>query len=84
MDAVEFGGLLPITSVMWYFDTHLHYLKQEKSFKPSFVFIDHQSDLVCQLCLWCLLRWLGKTKAQEVHVAQVVNADGDSDSDCDG
>ena len=35
-------------------------------------------------CLWCLLRWLGKTKAQEVHVAQVVNADGDSDSDCDG
>ena len=31
-----------------------------------------------------LPRWLGKTKAQEVHVAQVVNADGDSDSDCDG
>ena len=25
-----------------------------------------------------------KTKAQEVHVAQVVNADGYSDSDCDG
>ena len=33
-------------------------------------------------CLCCLLRWLGKTKAQEVHVAQVVNADGDSKSDC--
>ena len=31
-----------------------------------------------------LPRWLGKTKAQEVHVAQVVNADRDSDSDCDG
>ena len=31
-----------------------------------------------------LPRWLGKKKAQEVHVAQVVNADGDSDSDCDG
>ena len=25
-----------------------------------------------------LPRWLGKTKAQEVHVAQVVNADGDT------
>ena len=35
-------------------------------------------------CLWCLLQWLDKTKAQLVHVAQVVNADGDSDSDCDG
>ena len=35
-------------------------------------------------CLWCLLRCLGKTKAQEVHVAQVVNADGDFSSDCDG
>ena len=48
MDAVEFGGLLPITTVMWYFDTHLHYLKLDKSFKPSFVFIDHQPDLVCK------------------------------------
>ena len=34
---------------MWYFDTHLHYLKQEKSFMPSFVFIDHQPDLVCKI-----------------------------------
>ena len=49
MDAVEFGGPLPITTVMWYFDTHLHYLKQDKSFKPSFVFIDHQPDLVCKI-----------------------------------
>ena len=49
MDAVEFGGPLPTTTVMWYFDTHLHYLVQDKSFKPSIVFIDHQPDLVCKI-----------------------------------
>ena len=49
MDPVEFGGPLPIPTVMWYFDTHLHYMKQDKSFKPSFVFIDHQPDLVCKI-----------------------------------
>ena len=49
MDDTEFGGPLPITTVMWYFDTHLHYLKNDKSFKPSFVFIDHQPDLVCKI-----------------------------------
>ena len=45
----EFGGPLPITHVMWYFDTHLHYLKETKGFRPSFVFIDHQPDLVCKI-----------------------------------
>ena len=49
MDPVEFGGHLAITTVMWYFDTHLFYLKQDKSFKPAFVFIDHQPDLVCKI-----------------------------------
>ena len=49
MDPIEFGGHLPITRVMWYFDTHLFYLKQDKSFKPAFVFIDHQPDLVCKI-----------------------------------
>ena len=49
MDPVEFGGHLPIATVMWYFDTHLFYLKQDKSFKPAFVFIDHQPDLVCKI-----------------------------------
>ena len=49
MDDTEFGGPLPITTVMWYFDTHLHYLKNDKSFKPSFVFIDHQPNLVCKI-----------------------------------
>ena len=34
---------------MWYFDTHLHYLKETKCFKASFVFIDHQPDLVCKI-----------------------------------
>ena len=34
---------------MWYFDTHLFYPKQDKSFKPAFVFIDHQPDLVCKI-----------------------------------
>ena len=49
MDPVEFGGHLPITTVTWYFDTHLFYVKQDKSFKPAFVFIDHQPDLVCKI-----------------------------------
>ena len=49
MDSVEFGGQLPITTVMWYFYTHLFYLKQDESFKPAFVFIDHQPDLVCKI-----------------------------------
>ena len=49
MDPVEFGGHLLITTVMWYFDTHHFYLKQDKSFKPAFVFIDHQPDLVCKI-----------------------------------
>ena len=49
MDPVEFGNHPPITTVMWYFDTHLFYLKQDKSFKPVFVFIDHQPDLVCKI-----------------------------------
>ena len=49
MDPVEFGGHLPITTVMWYFETHLFYLKQDKSFKPAFVFIDHLPDLVCKI-----------------------------------
>ena len=49
MDPVEFGGHLPITTVMWYFDTDLFYLKQDKSFKPAFVFIDHQPDRVCKI-----------------------------------
>ena len=48
MNPLEFGGHLPITTVMWYFDTHLCHLKQDKSFKPAFVFIDHQPDLVCK------------------------------------
>ena len=45
----EFAGPLPITHDMLYFDTHLHYLKETKGFKPSFVFIDHQPDLVCKI-----------------------------------
>ena len=49
MDPVEFAGHLPITTVMWYFDTHLLYLKQDKSFKPVFVFIDHQPDPLCKI-----------------------------------
>ena len=45
----EFGGPLPVTHVMWYLDTHLHYLKETKGFRPSFVFIDDQRDLVCKI-----------------------------------
>ena len=49
MDDTEFGVPIPITTVMSYFDTHLHYLNNDKSFKPSFVFIDHQPDLVSKI-----------------------------------
>ena len=49
MDDTEFGGPLPITHGMWYFDTHLPYLKETKGFRPSFVFIDHQPKLVCKI-----------------------------------
>ena len=49
MDPVEFGSHLPITMVMWYFDTHFFYLKQDKSFQPAFVFIDHQPEVVCKI-----------------------------------
>ena len=45
----ELCGPLPITHVKWYFDTHLHYLKETKGFRPSFVFIDIQPDLVCKI-----------------------------------
>ena len=45
----EFGGPLPITHVMWYFDTHLHHLKETKGFRPCFAFIAHQPDLVCKI-----------------------------------
>ena len=38
-----------VTRTLQYFDTHLFYLKQDKSFKPAFVFIDHQPDLVCKI-----------------------------------
>ena len=49
MDPVESGGHLPMTTVMWYFDNHLFYLKRDRRFKPAFVFIDHQPDLVCKI-----------------------------------
>ena len=45
----EFGGPLPITLVMWYFDTHLHHLRETKGFRAAFAFIDHQPDLVCKI-----------------------------------
>ena len=45
----EFGGPLPITQVMWYFDTHLHHLKETKGFRAAFAFIDHQPDLLCKI-----------------------------------
>ena len=42
----EFGGPLPITHVMWYFDKGR---KETKGFRPSFGFIDHLPDLVCKI-----------------------------------
>ena len=45
----EFGGPLPTTQVMWYFDTHLHHPEGTKCFRTSFAFIDHQPDLVYKI-----------------------------------
>ena len=45
----EFGGHLPIAHVMWYFDIHLHHLKQTPGFTAAFAFIDHQPDLACKI-----------------------------------
>ena len=45
----ELGGPLPITHVMLYFHTHLHHSKETKGFRAAFLFIDHQSDLVCKI-----------------------------------
>ena len=45
----EFGGPLPTTHVMWYFDTHPHHLKETKGFTAAVAFIDHQPDLVCKI-----------------------------------
>ena len=45
----EFGSPLPITHVLWSFDTHLQHLKETKGLRPSFAFIDHQPDLVCKI-----------------------------------
>ena len=82
MDPVEFGSHLPITTVMWYFDTHLFYLKQDKSFKPAFLFLDHQPDLVCKIvsiepdsCMYLLgvtsdnlSDWVNRVQTQLNHV----------------
>ena len=49
MADAEFGGLLPITHVMWYFNTHLHHLKRTPGFTAAFAFIDHRPDLACKI-----------------------------------
>ena len=96
MNPVEFGGHLPITTVMWYFDTHLFYLKQDKSFKPAFVFIDHQPDLVCKIAsiepdsrMYLLgvtsdnlSDWVNRVQTQLNHIlAQGSKLDASGDSD---
>ena len=45
----DFGGPLPIRHFMWYFDTHLHHLKETKGFRSAFAFIDHQLDLMSKI-----------------------------------
>ena len=51
MEEAEFGGPLPIAHVMWYFDTHLHHLKQTPGFTAAFAFIDHRPDLACKIAV---------------------------------
>ena len=79
---IELSSHLPITHVMWYFDTHLHHLKETKGFKPSFAFIDHQPDLVCKItaiepdsCMYLrglstisLSDWVNRVQNQLNHV----------------
>ena len=49
IDDPEFGGPLPITHVMSYYDTHLHHGKQQQGFTASFTFIDHLLDMACKI-----------------------------------
>ena len=44
----EFGSPLPITHVMWYFDTHLQHRKRH-DFTPLFAFMDHVPDMECKI-----------------------------------
>ena len=80
----EFGGPLPIAHVMWYFNTHLHHLKQTHGpgFTASFAFIDHQPDLACKtaalepdsrmyllgVCTDSLSDWVNRVQNQLNHV----------------
>ena len=47
----ELGSPLPIAHVMWYFDFHLHHLKEthEPGFRAALAFIDHQPDLASNI-----------------------------------
>ena len=49
MEDTQFGSPLPIAHVMWYFDTHLHHLKQTPGFTAAAAFIYHQPDLACTI-----------------------------------
>ena len=49
MGDTEFGAPLLMVHVMWYFDSHLHHLKQTPGFTAAFAFIDHQPDLACRI-----------------------------------
>ena len=44
----EFSGPLPITHVMWYYDTHLQHRKRQ-DFTPVFAFVDHVPDMACKI-----------------------------------
>ena len=34
---------------MWYFDSHLHHVKQTPGLPAAFTFIDHQPDVACKI-----------------------------------
>ena len=77
---------------MWYLDTHLHYLKETKGFKPSFAFIDHQPDLVCKIAAIepdsrmyllgvfpnSLSDWVNRVQKQPNHVLTQVSKPNES------
>ena len=48
MEQSEFGGCLPITHVMGYYDTHLQHRKVQ-DFELVFAFVDHVPDMACKI-----------------------------------
>ena len=69
MEKAEFGGCLPITHVMWYYDTHLQPRKGRDS-TAMFAFVDPVSHMTCKIAsieAYCLMYLLGVSTDRAAH-----------------